>query len=120
DPSTSSRCTVGGMIGNNACGPRALGYGRMADNVVELEVITGKGELLVLGRDDVAELRELVAGNLGTIRTQFGRFTRQVSGYSLEHLLPENKFNLPRFFAGTEGTLGFITRAKVQLDTDAP
>ncbi|TRY19723.1 FAD-binding oxidoreductase [Tessaracoccus rhinocerotis] len=120
DPSTSSRCTVGGMIGNNACGPRALGYGRMADNVIELEVITGKGELLVLGRDDVAELRELVAGNLGTIRTQFGRFTRQVSGYSLEHLLPENKFNLPRFFAGTEGTLGFITRAKVQLVTDAP
>ncbi|MCC2592424.1 FAD-binding oxidoreductase [Tessaracoccus sp. OS52] len=120
DPSTSSRCTVGGMIGNNACGPRALGYGRMSDNVVELEVVTGTGELLVLGRDDVAGLRELVAANLGTIRTQFGQFSRQVSGYSMEHLLPENRFDLPKFFAGTEGTLGIITRATVQLVTDAP
>ena len=120
DPSTSSRCTVGGMIGNNACGPRALGYGRMADNVVELEIINGRGELVVLGRDDVPGLRELVAANLGVIRTQFGRFTRQVSGYSMEHLLPENRFNLPRFFAGTEGTLGIITRATVALVADAP
>ncbi len=120
DPSTSSRCTVGGMIGNNACGPRALGYGRMADNVVELEIINGRGELVVLGRDEVPGLRELVAANLGVIRTQFGRFTRQVSGYSMEHLLPENRFNLPRFFAGTEGTLGIITRATVALVADAP
>ena len=33
DPSTHTRCTVGGMIGNNACGSRALGYGRTSDNV---------------------------------------------------------------------------------------
>ncbi len=118
DPSTSSRCTVGGMIGNNACGPRALGYGRMSDNVVELEVITGTGDLVVLGRDEIAGLRDLVAANLGTIRTQFGRFSRQVSGYSLEHLLPENGFDVARFFAGTEGTLGFITRATVRLAAD--
>ena len=44
DPSTSNRCTVGGMIGNNACGPRALGYGRMADNVVSLDIITGSDD----------------------------------------------------------------------------
>ncbi len=120
DPSTSTRCTVGGMIGNNACGPRALGYGRMSDNVVALEVITGTGEIVHLGAEDIPELRSLVAGNLGTIRTQFGRFPRQVSGYSLEHLLPENGFNLPRFFAGTEGTLGIILSATVRLAPDAP
>lgn len=120
DPSTSTRCTVGGMIGNNACGPRALGYGRMADNVVELEIIDGHGNLRVLGRDDFPELRSLVASNLGTIRTEFGRFTRQVSGYSLEHLLPEKKFDVAKFFAGTEGTLGIITRATVRLVADAP
>lgn len=120
DPSTSNRCTVGGMIGNNACGPRALGYGRMADNVVSLDIVTGTGELLTLGVDDVPELRALVAANLGTIRTEFGRFTRQVSGYSLEHLLPERKFDLAKFFAGTEGTLGIIVRATVQLVADAP
>ncbi|MCG6567135.1 FAD-binding and (Fe-S)-binding domain-containing protein [Tessaracoccus sp. ZS01] len=120
DPSTSSRCTVGGMIGNNACGPRALGYGRMSDNVVSLDIITGTGELLTLGVDDVPELRTLVAANLGVIRTEFGTFIRQVSGYSPEHLLPEKKFDLPKFFAGTEGTLGVIVRATVRLVTDAP
>ncbi len=120
DPSTSTRCTVGGMIGNNACGPRALGYGRMSDNVVALEIITGTGEILHLGTDDVPELRDLVAGNLGVIRTQFGRFGRQVSGYSLEHLLPEKGFDLPKFFAGTEGTLGIILSATVRLAPDAP
>jgi len=120
DPSTSNRCTVGGMIGNNACGPRALGYGRMADNVVSLDVITGTGELMTLGVDDHPELRSLVAANLGVIRTEFGRFTRQVSGYSLEHLLPEQRFDLPKFFAGTEGTLGVILRATVRLVADAP
>jgi len=120
DPSTSTRCTVGGMIGNNACGPRALGYGRMADNVVSLDIITGTGELVTLGADDLPELRNLVAANLGIIRTEFGTFSRQVSGYSLEHLLPENGFDTPRFFAGTEGTLGVIVRATVQLVADAP
>ena len=120
DPSTSTRCTVGGMIGNNACGPRALGYGRMSDNVVSLEVITGTGEILQLGTDDMPELRSLVAGNLGTIRTEFGTFGRQVSGYSLEHLLPEKGFDLPRFFAGSEGTLGIILSATVRLVHDAP
>ncbi|WGT46370.1 FAD-binding and (Fe-S)-binding domain-containing protein [Tessaracoccus lacteus] len=120
DPSTSTRCTVGGMIGNNACGPRALGYGRMADNVVSLDIITGTGELVTLGTDDLPELRNLVASNLGLIRTEFGTFSRQVSGYSLEHLLPENRFNVPRFFSGTEGTLGVIVRATVRLVADAP
>ncbi|GAA1392567.1 FAD-binding and (Fe-S)-binding domain-containing protein [Luteococcus peritonei] len=125
DPSTATRCTIGGMIGNNACGPRALGYGRSADNVVALDVITGTGELVRLGEggSDAAPLpalRELVAANLGTIRTEFGHFSRQVSGYSLEHLLPENRFDAARFFSGTEGTLGVITSATVRLVSDAP
>ena len=43
DPSSSSRCTIGGMIGNNACGTRALGYGRTSDNLLGLRAITGSG-----------------------------------------------------------------------------
>src|SRR3712207_5928439 len=49
DPSTHNRCTIGGMIGNNACGPRALGYGKTSDNVVGLEAVTGTGERIVVG-----------------------------------------------------------------------
>ncbi|MDF1605815.1 FAD-binding and (Fe-S)-binding domain-containing protein [Nocardioides sp. YIM 152315] len=127
DPSTSDRCTVGGMIGNNACGPRALGYGRTADNIVALRAIAGTGELLVLddsgdgaGSPLLASLRRLVMDNLALIRTEFGRFSRQVSGYSLEHLLPENGFNVARFLAGTEGTLAVVTEATVRLVEDAP
>ncbi|HET8970280.1 MAG TPA: FAD-binding and (Fe-S)-binding domain-containing protein, partial [Candidatus Nanopelagicales bacterium] len=129
DPSTHTRCTIGGMIGNNACGPRALGYGKSADNVVALEVITGSGEQLVLdGRTPLdvdasaalPALRSVVGAGLGTIRTEFGRFGRQVSGYSLEHLLPERGFDVARFLAGTEGTLAVITKATVRLVADAP
>ncbi len=129
DPSTHNRCTIGGMIGNNACGPRALGYGRTADNVVALDVLTGSGERLQLDSrlapdpgtsTSLSSLRKLVAADLGTIRTEFGRFGRQVSGYSLEHLLPERQFDVARFFAGTEGTLGVILGAEVRLVADSP
>lgn len=49
DPSTHNRATLGGMIGNNACGSRALGYGRTSDNVLGLDVLAGTGERLRLG-----------------------------------------------------------------------
>jgi FAD/FMN-containing dehydrogenase/Fe-S oxidoreductase len=125
DPSTHTRCTVGGMIGNNACGNRALGYGRAADNVAGLRLVTAAGEQLTVGRDIAIDsatltgLREIVDGRLATIRTEFGRFIRQVSGYSLEHLLPENGFDVASFMAGSEGTLAVITQATVDLVADA-
>jgi FAD/FMN-containing dehydrogenase/Fe-S oxidoreductase len=126
DPSTHNRCTIGGMIGNNACGPRALGYGKTSDNVIGLEMITGTGEHISLDRTanhdqgSLAALSSVVQANLGVIRTEFGRFGRQVSGYSLEHLLPENRFDVTRFMAGSEGTLAVIIGATLRLVTDAP
>ena len=128
DPSTADRCTVGGMIGNNACGPRALGYGRTADNVLGLDVVTGTGERLSLAsrgprRGDsptLTALHDLVSAHLGVIRTEFGRFPRQVSGYGLEHLLPENGFDVARFLVGSEGTLAVVTGARLRLVTDLP
>jgi FAD/FMN-containing dehydrogenase/Fe-S oxidoreductase len=132
DPSTHSRCTIGGTIGNNACGSRALRYGRCADNVLSLDVLTGSGLRFTAGRyrkDEPAAaapeaglltgLRALADSSLATIRTEFGRFTRQVSGYSLEHLLPENGFDVAKFLCGTEGTLALTLGATVRL-VDAP
>ena len=125
DPSTHARASIGGSIGNNACGSRALRYGRAADNVVSLDLLTASGQRLTArhtGGDGLAAagpvgaaLGALVAAHLGMIRTEFGRFTRQVSGYSLEHLLPENGAHLAKFLAGTEGTLGMIVGATVGL-----
>ncbi|WP_096305333.1 FAD-binding and (Fe-S)-binding domain-containing protein [Jatrophihabitans sp. GAS493] len=129
DPSTHARATIGGALGNNACGSRALAYGRSADNVLDIDLLTAAGERFTAGRygrdgltsaanAPAALMRDLdgiVAANLGLIRTEFGRFTRQVSGYSLEHLLPENGVDLARFLVGTEGTLGVMLQARVQL-----
>ncbi|MCW2801377.1 MAG: FAD-binding oxidoreductase [Aeromicrobium sp.] len=126
DPSTHTRCTVGGMVGNNACGSRALAYGRTADNVVGLDVVTIAGEELSLtaggatASPTLDRLRDVVSDGLGTVRTEFGTFGRQVSGYSLEHLLPERGFDVATFLAGTEGTLTTMTSATVRLVEDPP
>ncbi len=140
DPSTHTRCTIGGMIGNNACGSRALGYGRTADNIEALTVMLADGAVLRLGpggaaplapsapavgpahqaHPALARLNALAEENLALIRTEFGRFTRQVSGYSFEHLLPENNRRFDRFLVGTEGTLAVVLDATVRLVEDAP
>ena len=137
DPSTHSRCTVGGMIGNNACGTHSLAWGRTADNVEELEVVTYRGTVLRLGpmtRDEidaavaeggergriVGALHRLAERHLALLRTELGRFPRQVSGYGLEHLLPERRFDLARAFVGGEGTLAVVLSATVRLVAPPP
>lgn len=118
DPSTQARATLGGMIGNNACGPRAVAYGRTADNVLALDVVDGTGRRFTAGAgslEPVPGLAELVRGNLDVIRTELGRFGRQVSGYSLEHLLPERGTDLAKALVGTEGTVGTLLAATVRL-----
>ena len=132
DPSTHTRCTIGGMIGNNACGSRALGYGRTADNVAGMRVAFGTGEIAEVGgrvqgfrgsgtdgpRTSTTGLLALVDDHLAHVRTSFGRFSRQVSGYSFEHLLPENDRRADRFLVGSEGTLALVLEATVELVPD--
>ncbi|MFG2864078.1 FAD-binding and (Fe-S)-binding domain-containing protein [Streptomyces sioyaensis] len=137
DPSTHSRCTLGGMIGNNACGSHSLAWGRTADNIVELEVVTYRGTVVRLGKmtqeeideaiaagDDRAELiaalHRLAQRNLAVLRTKLGRFPRQVSGYALEQLLPERRFHLARALVGSEGTLAVVLSATVRLLAPPP
>ena len=105
------------MIGNNACGPRAVAYGRTADNVVALDVIDGLGRRFTAARglEPVTGLDALVRAHLETFRTDLGRFGRQVSGYSLEHLLPENGTDLAKALVGTEGTVVTVLGATVSL-----
>ncbi|MFB9838781.1 FAD-binding and (Fe-S)-binding domain-containing protein [Actinoallomurus acaciae] len=122
DPSSRSRCVLAGMIGNNACGTRALVYGRTSDNVESLDVLRYDGTALTVGAHGkepadpfIEELRALRDRHLATIRTSLGRFPRQVSGYGLEHLLPENHFHVARALVGSEGTCAFTLGATLRL-----
>lgn len=117
DPSTHTRATMGGLIGNNACGAHALGYGRTADNVIGLEVVDGRGRRFTAGSglDPVPGLAALVGSELELLRLEFGRFGRQISGYGLEHLLPERGSNLAGALVGSEGTVVTVLGATVRL-----
>jgi FAD/FMN-containing dehydrogenase/Fe-S oxidoreductase len=117
DPSTQNRATLGGLIGNNSCGPHALHYGKTAENVISLDLLDGRLRKFTAekGFDSIPGLQQLVSKNLAVLRTEFGKFGRQVSGYTLEHLLPENGSNLAAALTGTEGTLATILQAKLRL-----
>ncbi|MER6274776.1 FAD-binding and (Fe-S)-binding domain-containing protein [Streptomyces sp900105245] len=122
DPSTHSRCTLGGMIGNNSCGSHSVAWGTTADSVRELSVVTARGRRLRLGRDWAGApdgLRELVEGDLARLRTGFPDLPRRISGYALDALLPEKGADVARSFCGSEGTLGILTEAVVDL-VEAP
>ncbi|HEX6472015.1 MAG TPA: FAD-linked oxidase C-terminal domain-containing protein [Streptosporangiaceae bacterium] len=131
-PSTHNACTIGGMIGNNSCGASAQAYGKMADSVVRLEVLTYDGERWWAGETPDAEYEEIVAAggrragiyralrdlrdeNLGLIRTRYPDIPRRVSGYNLDALLPENGFHVARALVGSEGTLVTVLRAEISL-----
>ena len=125
DPSTHTRCTIGGMIGNNACGARSLGYGRTSDNVLGLQFLTGGGDLVrasslpgedrFLGHPTLGQdLARVMAPNLSVARTEFDTFGRQVSGLAVHHLLPE-RFDLVQAIVGSEGALALVTEATVRL-----
>ena len=121
DPSSQNRATIAGMVANNACGPHATAWGRTSDNIVSLDCVDGRGRRFTAttSRDsalrDVPGLASLIDSHLAPIRTQLGRFKRQVSGYSLEHLTPEGGRNLAAMLAGTEGTLVLILSITVRL-----
>lgn len=130
DPSSHSRCTIGGMIGNDACGNRSVRHGRTSGHVESLEIVTIDGLHAIADHKGLrpadpadygaaaeleAALRRLIGANLAPIRTELGRIPRQVSGYQLHHLLPEHGFDLARALVGTEGTCAVVVAATVRL-----
>ncbi|MFF6780536.1 FAD-linked oxidase C-terminal domain-containing protein [Streptomyces sp. NPDC012510] len=130
DPSSHSRCTLGGMIGNDACGNRSVRHGRTSGHIEALEIVTADGVRAVADRTGLhpvdpadaehvarlaADVRRLIDAHLAPIRTELGRIPRQVSGYQLHHLLPENGFDMARALVGTEGSCAVVTAATVRL-----
>ncbi|WP_221890216.1 FAD-binding and (Fe-S)-binding domain-containing protein [Mycolicibacterium hodleri] len=137
DPSSRNRATIGGSIGNDACGNHSVRYGRTGDHVVSLDVVLADGTRLTATRtalratdsDDVAaverasrltaDLKALAAGYLAQFRLELGRIPRQVSGFHLANLLPENGFDVARALVGSEGTCAIVVGATMRL-VDVP
>jgi FAD/FMN-containing dehydrogenase/Fe-S oxidoreductase len=133
DPATHSRCTLGGMIGNNSCGTHSIIAGVTADNIEALDVLLYDGTRLTLscevseaelerrisegGRvgEIYARLRELRDRYADLVRERFPKIPRRISGYNLDRLLPEGGFNLAAAMVGTEGTCGLVLEARCTL-----
>lgn len=125
DPSTHSRCTIGGMVANNACGSHSVAYGTAAENLVSVTLMLANGEEVTFDGSGVSDagidkqLHQLVDANADLIDTELGRFPRQVSGYGLHYLLYKHGFDAAKAIAGSEGTVGVITKMTVKL-VEAP
>jgi FAD/FMN-containing dehydrogenase/Fe-S oxidoreductase len=133
DPSSKNRATVGGSIANDACGNHSVRYGRTSDHVSEIDLVTSDGARLTATEtglratdpDDslsitraealTASLARIAQENLSTFRLEFGNIPRQVSGYHLENLLPEKRFNIARAVVGSEGTWAIVVGARMKL-----
>ncbi|MBX3665320.1 MAG: FAD-binding oxidoreductase [Burkholderiales bacterium] len=132
DPATHSRCTLGGMIGNNSCGAHSVMAGKTVDNIETLDILTYDGLRLTVGPTSEDELVRIIrdGGRRGEIyrrlrdlrdkyadliRARFPKIKRRVSGYNLDQLLPENGFNVARALVGTEGTCVLTLEARTRL-----
>jgi FAD/FMN-containing dehydrogenase/Fe-S oxidoreductase len=132
DPASHSRCTLGGMIGNNSCGVHSVMAGKTDDNVEELEVATYDGLRLRVGAAAEEDLQRIVraGGRRGEIyrrlrdlrdryapliRERYPDIPRCVSGYNLPWLLPEKGFHIARALVGSEGTCVTVLEATVRL-----
>lgn len=132
DPATHSRCTLGGMIGNNSCGAHSVMAGKTAENIEALEILTYDGTRMWVGPTSEPELEQIIreGGRRGEIygrlkalrdkyadpiRARYPKLKRRVSGYNLDQLLPENGFNVARALVGTEGTCALTLQAVTKL-----
>ncbi|MFY9674758.1 MAG: FAD-linked oxidase C-terminal domain-containing protein [Terriglobales bacterium] len=137
DPATHDRCTLGGMIGNNSCGVHSIMAGKTDDNIEALEILTYDGQRLHVGATTDEDFQRIVAegGRRAEIysglkqiadrygdqvRRQFPNIPRRVSGYNLNHLLPENGFHVARALVGSEGTCATTLEATCRLVQSPP
>ena len=133
DISTASRATVGGMIANNSSGARSVLYGKTIDHVLEQHVVLSDGTVAhfrplaaaaleaacaggTLEASCYRAVRELAAAQRGEIDRRFPNVLRRVGGYNLDEFVdPSRPFNLAKIIVGSEGTLGLVVSAKVNL-----
>ena len=137
DPASHSRCTIGGMVGNNSCGVHSVMAGKTDQNIDELDVLTYDGVRMRVGKTSEDGLDHIdqeggrggqIYAGMRAIRDQFADLVRQrfpniprrVSGYNLNFLLPENGFHVARALVGSEGTCVTTLEATCRLVESPP
>ncbi|MCB1351325.1 MAG: FAD-binding oxidoreductase [Rhodobacteraceae bacterium] len=122
ETSTSTRCTIGGMVSTDASGKGSRVYGKTSDNILGIEIARPEGLL-----SSMAETPDWACGMLARAekaarvgRQAFidhtPRLNRRFTGYDLERACPEGGgFEWWRLFLGSEGTLGLMSRIRVKL-----
>ncbi|MEL6520719.1 MAG: FAD-linked oxidase C-terminal domain-containing protein [Pseudomonadota bacterium] len=123
DPSTASRCTLGGMAANNSSGGKSLRYGIMRDNVRAISAILPDGSKAHFNgaepepgphADLVAEMRALGRREADEIDARFPKVQRRVGGYNID-ALTGNDVNMAHLLVGSEGTLAYFTELELNL-----
>ena len=134
DLSTSNRATIGGMISTDASGQGSLVYGKTSNHVLGLTTYLVDGTPMVTSPIDIqkakviAEQDSLIGSLYKTvldisitqrdaILEKFPRLNRFLTGYDLEHVLSDDlqTFDMSRLITGSEGSLGIVTEAKLNL-----
>ncbi|MBP6235284.1 MAG: FAD-binding protein [Saprospiraceae bacterium] len=133
DPATTSRATIGGMIANNSSGTKSIRYGKTIDHVLGLKVLLMDGTVLELGELSADEyevkcrqadregeiyrsFRKIIFEHTTAIEAAYPKVMRRVNGYPLDEYIHTDRWNLAKIFAGSEGSLGIILEAKVNLE----
>jgi len=143
ETSTSNRCMIGGMVGNNACGLHSIIYGSTRDHTISVKMMLDDGieyEFSPISKDEFhkkrlqkdreghiyQQINTLLSNkkNAEEIENQFPHksIKRRNTGYAIDLLLSneifgtsKQQFNFCKLIAGSEGTLGFITEVKLNL-----
>ena len=140
--STSNRCMIGGMVGNNSSGTTSIRYGVTRDKVIELKTILSDGsevvfnELSKVALKNKTELDTLEGHIYSTIVSELSseetkneiiknfpkrEIHRRNTGYAIDELINSTEiFNLCKLLAGSEGTLAFTTEITLKLDKLPP
>ncbi|CAM6766914.1 FAD-binding oxidoreductase [Leclercia adecarboxylata] len=132
--STSNRATLGGMINTDASGQGSLVYGKTSDHVLGVRAVLLGGDILdtqpvpvelaeTLGKDKTTTGRiyrtvlESCRDNRQLIIDKFPKLNRFLTGYDLRHVFNDDlsQFDLTRILTGSEGTLAFITEARLNI-----
>lgn len=122
ETSTSTRCTIGGMVSTDASGKGSRIYGKTSDNILGLELARPEGLLSSLApvpawaAPVLAKAEAAARSGRDAFIANTPRLNRRFTGYDLERACPpEGGFEWWRLFLGAEGTLGLITRIRVKL-----